>query len=145
VVAQGIVEDKLKTSSTSIGECFPRRVIAHLVQEDRSQPDTTLLNGSSLKSYVRGAAAPVFSGREYGTPRSLEEVMKVAQIAPLYESVPPTFYGGTERVVSYLTDELSGTKAPGTALSGITRRGAVSRGRLSTVATMRRTMSAAMK
>lgn len=32
--------------------------------------------------------------------------MKVAQIAPLYESVPPTFYGGTERVVSYLTDEL---------------------------------------
>jgi glycosyltransferase involved in cell wall biosynthesis len=32
--------------------------------------------------------------------------MKIAQIAPLYESVPPTFYGGTERVVSYLTDEL---------------------------------------
>jgi glycosyltransferase involved in cell wall biosynthesis len=32
--------------------------------------------------------------------------MKVAQIAPLYESVPPKLYGGTERVVSYLTDEL---------------------------------------
>ena len=32
--------------------------------------------------------------------------MKVAQIAPLYESVPPKFYGGTERVVSYLTEEL---------------------------------------
>jgi glycosyltransferase involved in cell wall biosynthesis len=32
--------------------------------------------------------------------------MKVAQIAPLYESVPPQLYGGTERVVSYLTDEL---------------------------------------
>jgi glycosyltransferase involved in cell wall biosynthesis len=32
--------------------------------------------------------------------------MKIAQIAPLYESVPPTFYGGTERVVSYLTEEL---------------------------------------
>ena len=32
--------------------------------------------------------------------------MKVAQIAPLYESVPPKFYGGTERVVSYLTDGL---------------------------------------
>jgi glycosyltransferase involved in cell wall biosynthesis len=32
--------------------------------------------------------------------------MKVAQIAPLYESVPPRLYGGTERMVSYLTDEL---------------------------------------
>lgn len=33
-------------------------------------------------------------------------LMKIAQIAPLYESVPPKFYGGTERVVSYLTEEL---------------------------------------
>lgn len=32
--------------------------------------------------------------------------MKIAQIAPLAESVPPKFYGGTERIVSYLTDEL---------------------------------------
>lgn len=32
--------------------------------------------------------------------------LKIAQIAPLYEAVPPRFYGGTERVVSYLTEEL---------------------------------------
>jgi glycosyltransferase involved in cell wall biosynthesis len=32
--------------------------------------------------------------------------MKIAQIAPLIESVPPRFYGGTERIVSYLTEEL---------------------------------------
>lgn len=32
--------------------------------------------------------------------------MRIAQIAPLYESVPPTLYGGTERVVSWLTEEL---------------------------------------
>src|SRR5690349_5113946 len=32
--------------------------------------------------------------------------MRIAQIAPLAESVPPKFYGGTERVVSYLTEEL---------------------------------------
>ena len=32
--------------------------------------------------------------------------MKIAQIAPLIESVPPRLYGGTERVVSYLTEEL---------------------------------------
>jgi glycosyltransferase involved in cell wall biosynthesis len=30
----------------------------------------------------------------------------IAQVAPLYESVPPKLYGGTERVVSYLTEEL---------------------------------------
>jgi glycosyltransferase involved in cell wall biosynthesis len=32
--------------------------------------------------------------------------MKIAQVAPLIESVPPRLYGGTERVVSYLTEEL---------------------------------------
>jgi glycosyltransferase involved in cell wall biosynthesis len=32
--------------------------------------------------------------------------MKIAQIAPLMESVPPRYYGGTERVVSYLCEEL---------------------------------------
>ena len=32
--------------------------------------------------------------------------MKIAQVAPLYESVPPQGYGGTERVVSYLTEAL---------------------------------------
>jgi len=32
--------------------------------------------------------------------------MKIAQVAPLYERVPPKFYGGTERVVSYLTEML---------------------------------------
>jgi glycosyltransferase involved in cell wall biosynthesis len=32
--------------------------------------------------------------------------MKIAQIAPLIESVPPRLYGGTERIVSYLTEEL---------------------------------------
>ena len=32
--------------------------------------------------------------------------MRIAQISPLYESVPPKLYGGTERVVSYLTEEL---------------------------------------
>ena len=32
--------------------------------------------------------------------------MKIAQIAPLIESVPPPLYGGTERIVSWLTEEL---------------------------------------
>src|SRR5438045_1515249 len=32
--------------------------------------------------------------------------MRIAQVAPLFERVPPDQYGGTERVVSYLTEEL---------------------------------------
>ena len=36
----------------------------------------------------------------------MEYSLKIAQIAPLIESVPPRLYGGTERIVSYLTEEL---------------------------------------
>ncbi|MDE3242481.1 MAG: glycosyltransferase family 4 protein [Nitrospirota bacterium] len=32
--------------------------------------------------------------------------MRIAQVAPLWESVPPRLYGGTERIVSYVTEEL---------------------------------------
>ena len=32
--------------------------------------------------------------------------MRIAQIAPLHECVPPRLYGGTKRVVSFLTEEL---------------------------------------
>lgn len=37
---------------------------------------------------------------------ALDRPLRIAQVAPLYESVPPRLYGGTERVVSYLTEEL---------------------------------------
>jgi glycosyltransferase involved in cell wall biosynthesis len=48
-------------------------------------------------------AAPVDS--RTGAEENSED-MRIAQVAPLYESVPPKLYGGTERVVSYLTEEL---------------------------------------
>src|SRR5579859_3739316 len=35
-------------------------------------------------------------------------IMKIAQVAPLIESVPPRLYGGTERIASYLTEGLVG-------------------------------------
>jgi glycosyltransferase involved in cell wall biosynthesis len=38
----------------------------------------------------------------------LETLVRIAQVAPLAESVPPKLYGGTERVVSWLTEELVG-------------------------------------
>jgi hypothetical protein len=32
--------------------------------------------------------------------------VRIAQVAPVHEAVPPGFYGGTERVASYLTESL---------------------------------------
>jgi glycosyltransferase involved in cell wall biosynthesis len=45
----------------------------------------------------------------YGTAlitHTARDSLRIAQVAPLYESVPPALYGGTERVVSYLTEAL---------------------------------------
>jgi hypothetical protein len=39
-------------------------------------------------------------------PLNIGQTMRIAQVAPLAESVPPKLYGGTERVVSWLTEEL---------------------------------------
>jgi hypothetical protein len=38
--------------------------------------------------------------------RRLEAKLRIAQISPLTEAVPPKLYGGTERVISWLTEEL---------------------------------------
>jgi glycosyltransferase involved in cell wall biosynthesis len=52
------------------------------------------LNDGTGRRTLSGASLP-------GKPR-----LRIAQIAPLYERVPPECYGGTERVVSYVTEEL---------------------------------------
>jgi glycosyltransferase involved in cell wall biosynthesis len=40
--------------------------------------------------------------------RNSSSRLRIAQVAPLFERVPPALYGGTERVVAHLTDELVG-------------------------------------
>src|SRR5919112_1987058 len=40
-------------------------------------------------------------------PTPLNRALRIAQVAPLYESVPPKLYGGTERIVGYLAEELA--------------------------------------
>lgn len=64
---------------------------------------------------ARRNGAPVRAGRRsrFRQPSSRQTrklptgvAMRIAQVAPLYESVPPKLYGGTERVVSYLTEGL---------------------------------------
>jgi glycosyltransferase involved in cell wall biosynthesis len=55
---------------------------------------------------ITGPAAPDFSRRAALGRHGEEHPMRIAQVAPLTESVPPRLYGGTERIVSYLTEEL---------------------------------------
>ena len=49
---------------------------------------------------------PTKSARKTRPSRSDARRLRIALIAPLYERVPPKLYGGTERVVAYLADEL---------------------------------------
>jgi glycosyltransferase involved in cell wall biosynthesis len=56
--------------------------------------------------------------------------MRIAQVAPLYERVPPARYGGTERVVAYLADELA---RRGHAVTVCATGDSVTRGRLRAV------------
>ena len=74
-------------------------------------PGTTV-EGSAAGGHLRHAlpveaASRPSIGRAPRSPRtSGVGHVRIAQISPLYESVPPKSYGGTERVVSYLTEEL---------------------------------------
>jgi glycosyltransferase involved in cell wall biosynthesis len=74
-------------------------------------------DGPAAAGDAKGAAAPATGGGEHapveestrpsGRRSSLQgRPLKIAQIAPLIERVPPRLYGGTERIVSYLAEEL---------------------------------------
>src|SRR3954469_13427307 len=67
----------------------------------RSQADTA----HRLRGSVSFARQSKLRARHV-SHNSIPDPRKSAQIAPLTESVPPKLYGGTERVVSYLTEEL---------------------------------------
>src|SRR5665811_1032159 len=51
-------------------------------------------------------AIPDVQGLLLPTTTTGDEWMRIAQVAPLTEAVPPKLYGGTERVVHWLTEEL---------------------------------------
>ena len=72
------------------------------------------MNNVLSNSNVSTAAVPEWRGRvPYGlgergeTKLTAKNRLRIAQVAPLCESVPPRHYGGTERVVSWLTEELA--------------------------------------
>jgi glycosyltransferase involved in cell wall biosynthesis len=60
------------------------------------------LNRQRLRSTVLDRINEIDNGRSSSTSRPL----RIAQVATLYERIPPLLYGGTERVVSYITEEL---------------------------------------
>ena len=53
-----------------------------------------------------GHLVPVSPSPSSSRPLTGSVVMRIAQIAPLYEAVPPGLYGGTERVIAALCDSL---------------------------------------
>ena len=57
-----------------------------------------------LRSFLTSHSRIVLADARRSVRREI--FVKIAQVAPLYESVPPRLYGGTERVVSYLTEAL---------------------------------------
>src|SRR4051812_46712255 len=64
------------------------------------------LTGTSPSSYCSRSSDALRQGR---VPQKQDQEvieMRIAQVAPLTEAVPPKFYGGTERVVHWLTEEL---------------------------------------
>jgi glycosyltransferase involved in cell wall biosynthesis len=63
-----------------------------------------ILAGAEDLARVMASSRPNSSVFGHVVERST--TLRIAQVAPLYESVPPKYYGGTERVVSYLTEEL---------------------------------------
>src|SRR6202012_4592698 len=81
-------------------------------ESNRAQPPV----GHTLRApFQRSCAVPVSCRNLSWNPsqrssassdRHRRKRMRIAQIAPLYEAVPPKLYGGTERVVSYLTEAL---------------------------------------
>ncbi len=92
-----------------------RRLLASILSGGSSVSDLTLdKKWSDRVRSKRGAAASpcdknVVLVLQWIREKAIAQVilaMRIAQVAPLYERVPPFQYGGTERVVAYLTDEL---------------------------------------
>src|SRR6516164_10605763 len=69
--------------------------------KDRYSPSTTL-----RKLNQRRMTLDTIANGDNLTTRPAVPRLRIAQVAPLYESIPPKLYGGTERVVSYITEEL---------------------------------------
>src|SRR5689334_12296930 len=96
------------------GDSGRKRRAGAMVSRTRTPPTARSPRGGACCDARRCAPAPPPEaraecarrrGRAAHSARS-GTAMKIAQLAPLAEAVPPKLYGGTERVVSWLTEEL---------------------------------------
>src|SRR4051812_20699670 len=92
---------------------MPQASLAPVRPRSRRSASMSVRRGSTSSSrcspFTRSGIMREASNRRAGHANcksSSGTLMKIAQIAPLAESVPPKLYGGTERIVSYLTEEL---------------------------------------
>ena len=84
--------DRDQTIINAVTGAFDRRVLALAAR--------TIIELNARNAYFNtrvGLPSPVCQ---------MTPPLRIAQIAPLHERVPPKLYGGTERVVSFLTEEL---------------------------------------
>src|SRR5262249_33169102 len=63
------------------------------------------LKAESVTAAGSGRSPNARNARHTEGPNDRTSQMRIAQIAPLIESVPPRLYGGTERIASYLCEE----------------------------------------
>src|SRR5437868_7361107 len=97
-----------RTNERLRGPWWPKSP-APVYREAPIDKSSTLGNNDGLPGKSTGHSYLLISTPVLAWPAAGEgklPVMRIAQVAPLYESVPPKLYGGTERVVSYLTEEL---------------------------------------
>src|SRR5215813_523436 len=64
------------------------------------------MNSYDAQTTTRIASVNLINEGKFDHLHSGTKRLRIAQVGPLYESTPPKFYGGTERVVSYITEEL---------------------------------------
>ena len=95
---------KIAESRSGVTPQSRRLRLSFSAPQPPGQPEHLLqLTGGLVKAaYPGNFAAP----HTFAFIGAVKAVMKIAQVAPLIESVPPRLYGGTERIVSYLTEEL---------------------------------------
>src|SRR5688572_30648655 len=82
-----------------------RRDCIAMTAQNRTNMTAIISPESNTRATTLLAARPVAPAWHAGT-RSAQAPLRIAQLAPPFEAIPPRAYGGTERVVSVLTEEL---------------------------------------
>jgi hypothetical protein len=84
----------------------PRSIILQQNPSSQHSQDYRCNMALVVRALIRSSTIRFWHSVENLTANKGIRFMRIAQIAPLTEAVPPSLYGGTERVISWLTEEL---------------------------------------